>query len=103
MLMNSLRRFVRIHRDLILQEGRQINGFLKLLMKQRNTGVKWTKSEKAELRSYLKHLSAYVPVMIIFLLPFGSFLIPILAEILDRRKTIRGSQAQPILGKEQVS
>ncbi len=35
-------------------------------------------------------VSAYVPMLIIFLLPGGSLLIPILADILDRRKKGRG-------------
>jgi hypothetical protein len=30
-----------------------------------------------------------VPVIIVFLLPGGSLMLPFLAEVLDRRKTIR--------------
>jgi len=74
---------------MILEEAGQINGFMKLLMKPRNTGAGWTKQEKAQLRKHLKRLSFYVPVLIIFLAPFGSLLIPVLAEILDRRKNRR--------------
>jgi len=74
---------------MILEEAGQINGFMKLLMKPRNTGAGWTKQEKAQLRKHLKRLSLYVPVLIIFLAPFGSLLIPVLAEILDRRKNRR--------------
>jgi len=74
---------------MILDEAVQINGFMKLLMKPKNTHTGWTKEEKVQLRNHLKHLSCYVPVLIIFLLPFGSLLIPVLAEILDRRKSKR--------------
>ncbi|RJQ42994.1 MAG: hypothetical protein C4538_12785 [Nitrospiraceae bacterium] len=54
-----------------------------------NKGDKWTRDEKKELKLYLIHLSAYVPVLIIFLLPGGSFLLPLFAEVLDRRKNKR--------------
>jgi hypothetical protein len=37
----------------------------------------------------LKNLSKIIPALIIFLLPGGSFLLPILADVLDRRKTRR--------------
>ena len=89
MIQLFIRGFIEKNKTLILNEARQINGFMKLLMKQRNTGIKWTKGEKDQLKIHLWHLSAYVPVLTIFILPFGSLLIPILAEIVDRRKTRR--------------
>jgi hypothetical protein len=89
MIRHLLKQSIRKHKDMILEEAGQINGFMKLLMKPRNTGAGWTKQEKAQLRKHLKRLSFYVPVLIIFLAPFGSLLIPVLAEILDRRKNRR--------------
>lgn len=89
MIRHLLKQSIRKHKDMILEEAGQINGFMKLLMKPRNTGAGWTKQEKAQLRKHLKRLSLYVPVLIIFLAPFGSLLIPVLAEILDRRKNRR--------------
>ncbi|MBP1747615.1 MAG: hypothetical protein H6Q52_154 [Deltaproteobacteria bacterium] len=80
------------NRALILDEAQRITGFMHLLMKPRNTGKAWTGEERQVLRMHLKHLSCYVPVMIIFVMPFGSLLIPVLAEILDRRGTHRKSQ-----------
>lgn len=77
------------NKNLFFQEAHRITGFLELFMKQRNTGVKWTKEEKAQLKAHLKHLSMYIPILIIFILPFGSLLVPILAEIYDRRKKRR--------------
>ncbi len=77
------------HRAMILHEARQMNGFMQLLMKQRNTGTAWTKADKTELKSYLRRMVLYVPVLLIFLLPFGMFFLPILAEIMDRRKVQR--------------
>ena len=84
-----LKRHLLKNRALILQESQHMTDFIQLLMKRRNTGVKWTGEEITRLKSHLKHLSLYVPVLIIFVLPFGLFLIPILAEILDRREKSR--------------
>jgi len=84
-------RVIEKHKRMILDEAVQINGFMKLLMKPRNAGTGWTKEEKTQLRKHLKRLSYYVPVLIIFLAPFGSLLIPVLAEILDRRKNKRAT------------
>ena len=84
-----LKRHILKYRALILQESQHMAEFILLLMKRRNTGEKWTGEEITRLKSHLKHLSLYVPVLIIFVLPFGSFLLPILAEILDRREKSR--------------
>ncbi|MCX5827573.1 MAG: hypothetical protein NTV58_06180 [Deltaproteobacteria bacterium] len=64
-----------------------------LLMKQRNTGNNWTAEDIAMIKSHLMRLALYVPVLIIFLLPFGSFLLPVLAEIIDRREGMRNKEA----------
>jgi len=80
---------IRKHKALILNEASQIHGFLRLLMKQINTDEKWTREERQEIRRHLKHLSLYIPVLIIFCMPFGMILIPVLAEVLDRRSARR--------------
>ena len=84
-----LRRLILKNRELIFREAQHFQGFLQLLFKQRNTNLKWTKEEKQQIKKYLKHLSLYVPILIIFALPGGSLMFPILAEILDRRKRRR--------------
>ncbi len=88
-----IKRLIKSHliknKDLILNEARHMNGFMSLLMKQRNTGVRWTRAEKAQMKGYLKRLWLYIPVLFVFLLPFGMLFIPVLAEILDRRKLSR--------------
>jgi hypothetical protein len=81
-----LQKIISRQKDLILQEATRIQDFMRLLMKLRNTGQRWTRKEKKELKLHLIHLSAYVPVLIIFLLPGGSLLVPILADTLERRK-----------------
>jgi hypothetical protein len=89
------KRFISKNRDLLLEEGQYIRGFMQLLMKHRNTGIVWTQEETHDLKSYIKRLSLHVPVLIIIVLPFGLVLLPILAEILDRRKKRRNQSAHP--------
>ena len=55
-------------------------------MKHKNTGIVWKQEETHDLKLYVKRLSLHVPVLIVIVLPFGLVLLPILAEILDRRK-----------------
>lgn len=86
MIKRLLKPYVLKNRALILQEGQYFSGFIQLLMKRRNTGDEWTTEEIARLKSHLKHLSLYLPALIIFILPFGMLLLPVLAEILDRRE-----------------
>ncbi|HSR13063.1 MAG TPA: hypothetical protein VLS90_16575 [Thermodesulfobacteriota bacterium] len=66
-----------------------MQGFLYLLFKQRNTDEKWTREEKRELKDHLKRLSLYVPMIVVFLLPGGSLMLPVFAEVLDRRSARR--------------
>lgn len=74
---------------IFFQEAQNIQGFLYLLFKPINTNQKWTREEKQLILKNLKRLSLYVPGLIIFTLPGGSLMLPLLAEILDRRKTRR--------------
>ena len=82
------------HKALFFQEAQRISGFLYLLMKQRNTGEKWTAEERKEIKKQLKILAMYIPILLIFLLPGGSLLLPFLAEVMDRRKVSRRPPAQ---------
>ena len=91
------------NKALLLHEANRINGFVGLLMKRRNAQYRWTKEEKKLLRAHLWHLSFYIPGLIIFCLPFGSLLFPLLAEILDRRKNRRASAKQDAIGKDSNS
>ncbi len=89
MIKSFLKRQILKNRTLILGEAKQMQDFMQLLMKCRNTEVKLTGEELHLIKSQVKHLSLYVPALIIFILPFGSLLLPILAEILDRREKSR--------------
>ena len=90
MIKSFLKQQILKNRALILGEARQLLDFMQLVMKCRNTGVELTEEEICLLKSHVKHLSLYVPALVIFLLPFGSLLLPILAEVLDRREKRRG-------------
>jgi hypothetical protein len=86
-----LKRHILKNRILILKESQYFSDFIQLLMKPRNIGVGWTAEEITRLKSHLKHLSLYVPALIVFILPFGLFLLPVLAEMLDRREKSRAN------------
>ena len=66
-----------------------IKGLMQLLMKIRNTDEKWSREEREEIRIHLRNIAKIVPTVAIFSLPGGSFLLPLLAEALDRRKVRR--------------
>jgi hypothetical protein len=89
MIKGYLIKQIKNNRDFILQEVLAVKGLMHVLMKNRNTGEKWTREEKKEIKKHLRNISKIVPVILIFLLPGGSVLLPILAAVLDRRKTIR--------------
>ena len=93
MIKSYLVRQLRNNREFILQEVLAVKGLMQVLMKNRNTGERWTKEEKKEIKRHLRNISKIVPVVLIFLLPGGSILLPILAAVIDRRKTIRREKA----------
>jgi len=79
----------------LLSQVLAVQGLMQLLMKNRNTGEKWSREEIREIKKHLRHISKMVPVIIVFMLPGGSLLLPFLAEVLDRRKTIRRPPGPP--------
>ncbi len=89
MLTEFLKRRLASHKKLILSHVLAINGLMRLLMKVRNTGDPWTPEERREIRNHLWHLAGLVPILTVFLLPGGTVLLPILAEVLDGRSAPR--------------
>jgi hypothetical protein len=99
MIGKLLRKMMEKYKTLIYAESDYMKGFMALLMKQRNTDTPWTRAEIRALKRYLWHLAHYVPCVIIFLLPFGSLLLPVMAEVLDRRRTSRrGFEGENVRG-----
>lgn len=72
------------YRGKILKEVRSANDLIALLMK--GTHKKWTRSEIQEIKVHLIYLSKTIPALMVFLLPGGLILLPLLIEMLDRRK-----------------
>ena len=89
MLKRILKKMLVRYKDLLYAEADTMKGFMALLMKPRNTGIPWTAEEISTLKFYIRHLAHYVPFTIVFLLPFGSLLLPVMAEVLDRRRERR--------------
>jgi len=98
-LQRILRTMLERYRDLFYAEADTMRGFMALLMKPRNTGIPWTQEEIRRLKLYIRHLARYVPFFVIFLLPFGTLLLPAMAEVLDRRRTARrGFEGEDVRG-----
>ena len=89
MIKKYLKRLIIANKEAIIMEVLSIRGLMQLLMKTRNRDEKWTREEKKEIKMYLRNIAKIIPAVAIFSLPGGSFLLPILAEALDRRKTRR--------------
>ncbi len=80
----TFKRILLHYREAILKEIHSIKDLVILLMKGTQGG--WTKGELQDIKTHFAHLSKRVPVLIIFFLPGGLVLLPVLVEILDRRK-----------------
>jgi hypothetical protein len=89
MIKKYLKRLILVNKEAILMEVLSIKGLMHVLMKTRNTDEKWTREEKKEIIRHLKNVAKIIPAIAIFSLPGGSFFLPLLAEVLDRRKTRR--------------
>jgi hypothetical protein len=84
-----LARLFFVNKEFMLNQALAAKGFMQLLMKSRNTGEKWTKEEKKLLKQHLKTMALAIPALIVFLPPGGSIFLPLLVDLLDRRKSIR--------------
>jgi hypothetical protein len=94
MIKRYLKRLIVTNKEAVLTEVLAIKGLMQLLMKMRNTDEPWTREERKEIKEHLKNIAKIIPAVAIFALPGGSFLLPVLAEALDRRKTRRLQQKQ---------
>ncbi len=72
-------------KSLLLDEALQVEGFMRILMKRRN-GSPWTTEERRALAGHLNSMAKAVPALLIFSLPGGIILLPILAWFIDRRQ-----------------
>jgi len=72
-------------RKALLSEMVQVRGLMPLLMKPRNK-QKWSEADQRELRTHLQRLSKLSPYIIVFVMPGGFAMLPVLAWWLDRRR-----------------
>jgi hypothetical protein len=82
-------------KEVLFYESRQMRGFMQLIMKPRNTGERWTAEEKKKSETILS-IYLYIPFLIVFLMPGGLFLLPILSSIFDRRWVKRVQVEVPV-------
>ena len=83
-------------RRYLLAEMVQMKGLLPVLMKRRNK-QKWSGEDIAEIRSQLARLQRISPYLVVFVMPGGFAMLPILAWWLDRRRNRARPPAQPQL------
>ncbi len=88
LLFSAVRRLQEREKSRIRDEIAQIPGLMALLMKPRN-GLKWTRAERAELRTQLRRLSRLSLYLATAALPFTSLTLPLVAWWLDRRQRRR--------------
>ena len=89
MLKNLIKKALFNSKEILFYESRQMQGFMQLLMKPKNTGERWSHEDRRELKNYFKYMSVYIPFLIVFLMPGGLFFLPIFSSILDRRRVKR--------------
>jgi hypothetical protein len=81
-----VRRHLCKQREFILTNVLEMQDLMRLLMKPRNSGLPWSRDEVGRIRAHLKTLARLIPALVVFLLPGGLVLLPVLSEVLDRRQ-----------------
>ena len=85
---HAVRQLHQREKNRIREEIARVPGLMALLMKPRN-GQKWTRAERAQLRSQLRGLSRLGLYLTSAALPGTSLTLPLLAWWLDRRRRRR--------------
>lgn len=97
--MPPLPRWIRALMDLerrerarIVGEVMQVRGLMPLLMKPRN-GQRWTREDRARIRSHVRRLAGVSPYLVALALPAAPVTLPLLAWWLDQRRQRRADRA----------
>lgn len=72
-------------RRALLAEMVQVSGLMPLLMKPRNK-QKWSEADIRELQDHLRRITKLSPYVVVFVMPGGFAMLPVLAWWLDRRR-----------------
>lgn len=75
----------------LVSELSQVKDLMPLLMKPRNR-QKWSAEDRRELAMHMKRLRDVSPYIVVFAMPGGLAMLPILAWWLDRRRGQRSRQ-----------
>ena len=90
-----LRELAERERRRLTSEILEVRGLMPLLMKPRNSG-RWTDEDKKELVGHLRRLSSISRYLVVFALPGGVLMLPVLAWWIDRRsERNRGGPSTP--------
>lgn len=84
----ALRKFLTTidrERKYLQSELVEVKGLMPLLMKPRNR-MNWSEEDKRELHGHLRRLRHLSPYIVVFVLPGGMAMVPVLAWWLDRRR-----------------
>ena len=81
-------------RRALLAEMVQVRGLMPLLMKKRNK-QKWSDADLRELQVHLKRITQISPYIVVFVMPGGFAMLPVLAWWLDRRRQRARPPAPP--------
>jgi hypothetical protein len=80
----ALKEILAKYRKRILKEVDSVKDLTTLLMI--GTQRSWTKSELLLIKTHFVIIGKKIPILMVFLLPGGLILLPLLVEVLDRRK-----------------
>lgn len=69
----------------LVTELSQVKGLMPLLMKPRNK-QRWSAEDRKELANHMRRLRDVSPYIVVFAMPGGLAMLPILAWWLDRRR-----------------
>jgi hypothetical protein len=72
------------YRKKILKEVGSVKDLTSLIM--RGSRGRWTKEELRLIKEHFIVLGKKMPIFMVFMLPGGSILLPLLVEVLDRRR-----------------
>lgn len=72
------------YRKKILHEMEAVKDLTSLIMQ--GSRRRWTSEELRRIKEHLLVLGKKIPVLLVFMLPGGTVLLPLLVEVLDRRK-----------------
>lgn len=91
------------YRKKILKEMDSVKDLTSLIL--RGSRRRWTRDELRQIKEHLLILGKKIPILLVFMLPGGTVLLPLLVEILDRRKRnipVAEDRRKPVKQKKKI-